>query len=80
MLITFEREGPYPQLFCGLFVSFWPFFMIMNGDRVDAMDSSRDGGMRCNCCGFVFYVFGLCSHDGDECELTTPDRPISLDS
>ena len=21
--------------------------MIMNGDRVDAMDSSRDGGMRC---------------------------------
>jgi hypothetical protein len=33
-----------------------------------------------DCCGFVFYVFGLCSHDGDECELTTPDRPISLDS
>jgi hypothetical protein len=67
MLIKFEREGPYPQLFCVLFVSLWPFFMIMNGDRVDAMDSSRDGGMQCaiDCCGFVFYVFGLCSHDGD---------------
>jgi hypothetical protein len=26
-----------------------------------------------DCCGFVFYVFGLCSHDGDGCELTTPD-------
>jgi hypothetical protein len=48
MLIKVIREGPYPQLFCVLFVSLWPFFMIMNGDRVDAMDSSRDGGMRCN--------------------------------
>jgi hypothetical protein len=26
-----------------LLVLLWPFFMIMNGDRVDAMDSSRDG-------------------------------------
>ena len=39
-----NSEGPYPHLFCGLLVSLWPLFMIMSGDRVDAMDSdsSRD--------------------------------------
>ncbi len=43
--LTVYRNWIYPQLFCGLFVSLWPFFMIMSGDRVDAMDSdsSRDG-------------------------------------
>jgi hypothetical protein len=31
-------------MICGLLVSLWPLFMIMSGDRVDAMDSdsSRD--------------------------------------
>jgi len=42
-LLKVKRHGPYAQLFCELFVSLWPFFMIMNGDRDDAMDSSRDG-------------------------------------
>jgi hypothetical protein len=43
-VLAFESEGPYPHLFCGLLVSLWPLFMIMSGDRVDAMDSdsSRD--------------------------------------
>ena len=26
-----------------MFVSLWPFVMIMNGDTVDAVDSGRDG-------------------------------------
>jgi hypothetical protein len=42
-------------------------FMIINGDWVDAMDSSRDGGMRCdamdNCCCSV-NVLGLCFQVG----------------
>ena len=43
-LLAFDSEGAYSPMICGLLVSLWPLFMIMSGDRVDAMDSdsSRD--------------------------------------
>jgi hypothetical protein len=68
-----------------MFVSLWPFVMIMNGDTVDAVDSGRDGwdadamdGMQRNgllrLC--IFYVFWFVLHAG--CELTTPAQPSAL--
>ena len=42
-VLAFESEGAYSPMICGLLVSLWPLFMIMSGDRVDAMDSDSSG-------------------------------------
>jgi hypothetical protein len=47
-----------------MFVSLWPFVMIMNGDKVDALDSGRDG----------WNAMQRCSDAMDGCAVVAMDR------